>query len=179
MKIVFLHIPKTGGSSFKRMFDIKTIKHGIPECSFDVCYQHKNLVEVSEAIDLTDRFSIAFVRNPWERFVSWHFFHHRATGQKLLFEQFLKEFLPANRPRGCYQHPYLFAKHWNVNWICRYERFEFECTRIAKMLGVAVPLQHRNRSAVQYDYRDFYTPALRRYVEREFTVDLELLKYPF
>ena len=179
MQIVFLHIPKTGGSSFKRMFGIKTVKHGIPDCESHVCYHHKNLVEVSAAIDMTDRFSVAFVRNPWERFVSWYLYHLRNSEQHISFEEFLKEFLPENRRRGSNQHPYLFAEHCNVNWICRYERFSDECQRISKILGKQVPLQHRNGSRQRYAYRDFYTPALRRYVRRRFVIDLELLKYKF
>lgn len=179
MQVVFIHIPKTGGSSFKRMFGIKTIKHGIPRVDHNVCYQHKNLVEVADAIDLDSCFSIAFVRNPWERFVSWYLFHRRETGEKLSFEKFLKEFLPENRPRGSYQHPYLFASGVNVNWICRTERFAFECERMAKILGVDAPLIHCNRARKSYDYRDFYTPQLKKYVECEFAVDVELLKYSF
>jgi hypothetical protein len=179
MRIVFLHIPKTGGTSFKRMFGIKTIKHGIPECDVHVCYQHKNLVEVSAAIDMTNRFSIAFVRNPWERFVSWYLFHLRGSGQEISFEHFMREFLPENRLRGSYQHPYLFAEHCNVNWICRYERFAEECDRLAKILGQKFPLQHRNASRQPYAYRDFYTPSLRRHVRRRYETDLELLKYKF
>lgn len=179
MQLVFLHIPKTGGSSFKRTFDIKTVKHGIPDCEFNVCYHHKNLVEVSQAVDMTHRFSVAFVRNPWERFVSWHLFHRRTTGEVLSFEQFLKEFLPVNRPRGSYQHPYLFAENCNINWICRHERFELECHRIARIMGRRVRVQHRNQSVANYDYHDFYTPALRSYVEKQFAVDLELLKYSY
>ena len=59
LKFIFIHVPKTGGSSVKKALGIKV--HG-----------HKKFSDWSK--DYPDYFSFAFTRNPWDRFVSSFFY---------------------------------------------------------------------------------------------------------
>jgi hypothetical protein len=66
IKIVFIHVPRTGGSSIKEALGL-----------YDKIYK-KDLYHMS-AVDIPDvckdYFKFAFVRNPWDRFVSLYFYN--------------------------------------------------------------------------------------------------------
>lgn len=73
MKGVFIHIPKNAGTSIKSILpnDCVSFKHHPAK-------NVKNLIE-----DYQDRFSFAFVRNPWDRLVSlYEFSRKRALNKK-------------------------------------------------------------------------------------------------
>ena len=78
--ILFIHIPKTGGTSIERLFDMVPVKSKIPckESLYgsitidDKLYelQHLTYSEADKMIDIDGAYSFAFVRNPFDRIVS-------------------------------------------------------------------------------------------------------------
>lgn len=91
-KVIFLHIPKTGGTSIEALLEIKSS----PENLFWQGYradvlapQHLTYAELKAKIKpeiFNEYFKFAFVRNPWERLVSTYFWNNR--GHKT-FESFV------------------------------------------------------------------------------------------
>ena len=71
-KFVFIHIPKTGGSSIETLFLGKPQRRWAPEINH--YFQHATAAELRNRLmnrDNFDRyFKFAFVRNPWDRIVS-------------------------------------------------------------------------------------------------------------
>ena len=66
-KLVFVHIQKTGGDTVSRL-----MRESIPDI---FCFKAKHEFAVKAAAELerwNEYFKFAFVRNPWDRLVSWY-----------------------------------------------------------------------------------------------------------
>jgi hypothetical protein len=77
-KVIFFHIPKTGGRSIKATFGFKESKrdrrlsHYLPETAREVIFQ-----------DTWHHYwKFCVVRNPWDRFVSLYEFHRQSEHSK-------------------------------------------------------------------------------------------------
>lgn len=73
LKVLHVHIPKTGGGSitsfFEKNFDKIPVK--IPELGWNYAHAHADLI--NKYIDLSDiDFIFTFIRNPIDRFISVH-----------------------------------------------------------------------------------------------------------
>ncbi len=66
-KILFVHIPRTGGGSIKHFFRERKSNKNI---------QHKTLQDYNQEDDYSDYYKFTFVRNPWDRLVSWFLWAH-------------------------------------------------------------------------------------------------------
>ncbi len=67
-KLIFVHVSRTGGTSLDRILQhqLSDIKH--------LLNQHSSLLEAQNLLggEFKQINSFAFVRNPWDRFVSWY-----------------------------------------------------------------------------------------------------------
>jgi len=86
-KILFVHIPRTGGVSVERHFDWEG---GVGWKDSNLA-QHLTLEEYSWSYDLNNYFKFAFVRNPWDRLVSWFLW---SQAENLYFDYALKNKIP-------------------------------------------------------------------------------------
>ena len=68
---MFIHIPRTGGTSIEKFFDFKATDFGNMETA-----QHHTLREYKKHYNIKKYFTFTFVRNPWERLVSWFIWSH-------------------------------------------------------------------------------------------------------
>lgn len=85
-KYLFIHIPRTGGTSIEDYLYLNT--SAASELPQDVAirqdllrYQHIHVAVVREIlleknVDLADFFKFTFIRNPWERLVSFYYYDH-------------------------------------------------------------------------------------------------------
>lgn len=81
-KILFVHIPRTGGSSVEKFFDYKFNGKWNTRNA-----QHCTLQEYSEDYDLEDYFTFTIVRNPWDRLLSWYLWSYA----ELIYFQHMSE----------------------------------------------------------------------------------------
>lgn len=81
-KIIFIHIPRTGGTSVEKHFGFKHQHGWKPETA-----QHLTLKEYSNHYDVNDYFKFTLVRNPWDRLVSWYLWAHA----EVVYFQYLAE----------------------------------------------------------------------------------------
>lgn len=66
-KLLFVHIPRTAGSSVEKFFDYQLHGKYLPHNA-----QHSTLEEYDGGYDLEDYFKFTIVRNPWDRLLSWY-----------------------------------------------------------------------------------------------------------
>ena len=66
-KCVFIHIPRTGGCSIEECFN-NTISRDNPH--------HPLLIDIQQNRKYKKYFTFVFVRNPWDRLVSWFLWSH-------------------------------------------------------------------------------------------------------
>ena len=81
-KILFVHIPRTGGSSIEKFFDFTPkLDH------YKKQTQHSTLQEYSEHCDVKKYFKFTVVRNPWDRLLSWYLW----SFAEVIYFQYLSE----------------------------------------------------------------------------------------
>lgn len=184
---IFIHIPKTAGTSVSHQLGIPTSRH-VPAEVYRATNPRKFAIY----------FKFAFVRNPYDRLVSSYTFLRqggmndddaRFAKRKVLpfrnFEHFLIE--------GFARDPEI--RDWihfrpQKGFICdasgrnlldftgRFERVREDYTKIAARLGKSPELLVSNKSD-RGGYKEFYSPATTEIVRRYFAEDLAIFGYDF
>jgi chondroitin 4-sulfotransferase 11 len=178
---VFVHINKTGGSSIEKALQLP--------------FQHRTARELHRALGdrrWKDRFSFAFVRNPWDKVAS-HYHFRVKTGQTGLS----RDPVPFNdwvrltyreRALPYYDQPKMFLPpydwitdergHVLVNYIGRFEHLENDFREVCTRLGRDVTLPHLKKSSRE-DYRRYFNDEAVEIVARWFERDIVMFGYRF
>ena len=199
-RFIFAAIPKTGTHAVRRALrehmgsqDMEQVglfvqrKLPIPELA-EIRHGHLTLQQVRRhlsAEEFDGFFKFAFVRNPFDRFVSYCAFMTRAQGQ---FERdpkgVMRHFL-ANPPARhiLFQPQHTFVTDPDRNLLSddlgRVEEMQQSYDRIATRIGIpSQPLEKVNASS-RRDYRQYYDQPLIDGVARLYSRDLELFGYEF
>ena len=100
LKLCFIHIPKTAGSSVEKMLGWSGEKHLIGKINpkYNVCPQHLYWQELQQEVpEVVDYIKFSIVRNPYDRLVSeYHYAKQRKCRphhfvKNLSFESFVDE----------------------------------------------------------------------------------------
>ena len=202
-RVVFIHVPKTGGSTVDEMFDTEVADAR----RVQGCQRHATLTKLLRAEpDLADYWSFGFVRNPWARMVSWWSMvagvfdkieagvpnavrkienHPKAwlpEGEfKDDFDRFVLEGTEKIPKVGRPQSRTLSrADGAMADFVGRLENFDEDFNVVRERLGLA-PLEvvpRRNKSS-HGDYRDYYNDVTRKKVAEVFARDIETFGYTF
>lgn len=203
-KFLFVHIQKTAGTSLTQHFhseiaDISQLLRPHDPLSF---------AELKANIHIDSYFKVGFVRNPFDRLVSWYSMIVE-NGQKLsekekllnpaynkiwqyvlsnssCFDEFILNCSEAQdrsgwRPFSNNQIEYLKDKNDNVagDFIGRFESISADVTKLCKVLNIASDkFPHINKST-HNNYRKYYTSETRSLIERRFETDLNYFNYNF
>ncbi len=200
-KFIFAAVPKTGTHSVRhalrahlgpddmeqaRLFVTKEFP--IPELA-KLGHGHLSFEQVRPFLgeaNFTSYLKFAFVRNPFDRFVSYCAF---ATSREGSFERdpkgVMRHFLftapPHNHIVFRPQFSFLIAPDGTLqcDHLGKVETMQQSYDDIASRLGIATtPLDHANRSR-RNDYRDYYDQELIDGVARLYARDLELFGYDY
>ncbi len=200
-KFAFIHIQKTGGVSVDRL-----LRAAVPNIVF--CGpRHMGARRARKMIENWDEYySFAFVRNPWDRLVSWYCMMDglRRRGANVswnspllryvreeepTFEDFIKRCTKKFRVQGDVysftrnQLDYLVDKDGKllVDFVGRVERFNDDLATVLGEIGLDVTedaIPHTNRSKHRH-YSTFYTPETESIVRARFAQDIEYFGYEF
>ena len=202
-KVLFVHVPKTGGSSIDRIFDAE-----VPDArKVEGRMRHATYQRLLSAEPaLADYWSFGFVRNPWARMVSWWTMvggvFAKAEAGHPGAQAKLRKHPKAWLPEGEYRHDFtrwvlegtvelpkvgrpqlvtLSARGGRqVDFIGRLENFDRDIAVVREHLDLP-PVEtppHINRTSHGH-YRDYYTPETRDHVAKVFAVDIETFGYTF
>lgn len=200
-RFVFVAVPKTGTHSVRealrvhlgpedmeqaRLFIEK--KFPIPELAA-IGHGHLSFEQVRPFLGeeaFQNYFKFAFVRNPFDRFVSYCAFATSRTGA---FQQdprgVMRHFLFTAPPHGHMvfqpQHSFLTAPDGQVqaNYIGRVEEMQASFDAICDRIGIPSTRLSKVNSSRRGRYRDYYDQQLIKGVERIYARDLELFGYEF
>ena len=189
-KFLFVHIQKTGGTSLTRHFEAQ-----IPDLTLHL----KSHTPYSKADErYRDYFKAAFVRNPFDRLVSWfsaidrnrknppNLLQKEVVGRAKSFDEFIRNCVDEMRPDRCRavnlnQVDYLTDGEGRVavGFIGRFENFAEDARRLCALLELEdMEVPHINSSRHAH-YRSYYTAETRKIVEHRFAKDLEYFGYGF
>ncbi len=196
-RLIFVHVQKTGGNA------ISTALSQNPDCA-EKHFFARDLRERYGTDVWNAYFKFAFVRNPWDRLVSWwsmvdarraafadgmplnkfsRFVLERAT----TFEEFLEncddEIVDADGRKWIYRNQldYLTDSSGRqmVDFVGRFETLQQDFDTIArKTNGRPVPLPHVYRSQHPH-YSEYFTPTLAEKVAHRFERDINAFGYVF
>ena len=208
-KMLFIHIPKTGGSAItwalRKLIDVDH-EHELPgdedyNKSFQSFYHLNFLQHISYHMmhDLVmekypEYHKVAFIRNPWARVFSWYTAYHRNS-----IEHITKASFSASVRGICKGDLHAYAVPTQMSYIChsngdmamtflgRFEHLEEDFTRLVKLTGITgyerlkdVNVSNKGTEEVQkLDYRQFYTETAKALVAEHFAEDIRRLNYTF
>jgi chondroitin 4-sulfotransferase 11 len=192
---IFVHIQKTGGNSVRAalgadIFDAR--KH----------FLARELREVHGPATWDACFKFSFVRNPWDRLVSWwsmidngrkttaqppnRFFGY-VLDRASTFEEFLTrctdEVLDPDGRKAIFRNQidYLLDDDGKVlvDYVGRFERLQQDFDVISRRLGRASVALPRHNASQHAAYRGYYTPALAALVAERYARDIAHFGYRF
>ncbi len=168
-KVIFIHIPKTGGTSIARLL---TGKRTMTHDHFSL-----NDYYMESRSKSREYLKFCMVRNPWDRLVSaYEHLQNPPHYVASVTHEFSKKFIRGRSFEevviALMQNPWMrrwvhFRSQWSfvtyqghlgVNKILRFENFDKDLVDMMSQLhmdGTYVP--HENRSKRDKDYRDYYT----------------------
>jgi hypothetical protein len=188
---IFVHIQKTGGVSIEAM--LRRADRGIGS-SLHEGRRHlfaRDIRPLVPSEQWDGYFKFAFVRNPWDRLVSWYHMCAQSTAPNAFarhvqqhaptFDDFVMRTTTGIAERTTWnQLDYVTDEEGSVivDFIGRYERLPEDSRQVGERLGIAIDLPHTNRSTHAH-YRDYYTDATRDIVARRFARDILHFGYEF
>lgn len=203
-KIIFVHIPKTAGSSIEKALQIYGIDNrgsntyssqilfGQYRCQDKIYFaQHLYAKEIKKEVGgnfYDNCFSFTFVRNPYERIVSEYIYTKLHT--KMNFAQFVHDVVVKNnklplkkdRDRHCKnQKSFILGKNGKilVDFVGRYERLNDDLKKIQKITGISFKnLLHINKTRKK-NYKSYYDDETKKIIAKVYKEDLEMFGYDF
>lgn len=200
-RLVFVHIPKTGGSSIEQVLGIRGLGNAgtndpVPEMAFGkldgVHLQHLTLVELTGRGLLdgpaANYFRFAIVRNPWDRMVS-EFEYQRRRG--VLTEQGISNFeeFATAIADGHYDDHVHFRPQMDflvnesgsisVDRIGRFERLARDFRKICEAAQVDAPGLPLLKRTSHRHFASYYNEHTQEIVAVRFAADIDRLGYRF
>lgn len=177
---VFVHIPRTGGTSFRE----QAIKKPGIQIAYDrPLTKHNPLWTFSHTFYI--RTSYTIVRNPYERYASFWRQLTEIGRAECSFEQFVKHdsfneqlFFPdapwdPDIHRWRINLPQVGYLDRNTHWF----KYETELKKLESCTGVSFTKTILNKNT-NNDYSSLYTDELKQIVYKRFEIDFDLLEYP-
>ncbi len=199
-KFVFVAIPKTGTHAIRQALrahlgpqDMEQVglfvqkAFPIPELA-RLQHGHLSLVQLRpfmRAEDFASFFKFAFVRNPFDRFISYCAFMTRAVGQFEADPKRVMRHYLANPPQ---QHILFQPQHSFVtgadgalltDHVGRVEEMQSSYDEIARRIGIPPVRLEKVNASRRNNYRDYYDQPLIDGVAKLYARDLDLFGYEF
>jgi hypothetical protein len=182
---VFVHIPKTGGTSIQRWLLDNTnanVTKGLKHHSLDLLEQRYGKFD----------FSFTAVRNPWDWCVSWYFFRRDRALRRIknpktkgkfnneynrkILEDFEKGFDYFIKNTNLKSQSYRVQ---GVDYIIKLENIHKDIIPIKEKFFIESELPYLNKSTREKDYRHYYTNASKNIVAEKFNDDINKFDYEF
>lgn len=208
-RYVFVHIPKTGGTSLSLALEAKVGKDDIligdtPKAvkrrgrvakvnAAGRLWKHSKLADVDGVLPretLSDYTVFAVTRNPWDRFVSYyHWLREQSFNHALVklakavdFQTFLGNPAVQKSIQGDQTRDYLsdVFGEYRGDLVLQLEQLEQDLVRLEALLGIKLGnIPHTNTSQRPKGYRAFYTDESAGVIARAYADDIKLFGYSF
>lgn len=188
MNVLFIHVPKTGGTSIikalgiRRVFipDIKGIS-GAGTGSFALGHStYKTIVNNNFLTEdfLKEAFIFSFVRNPYEQVASHWAFSRQNNKHRCAADISFLEFCRIKLRKETNMRPQVdFIANAPLSFLGRFESLRGDVKHLASALGISgVVLPHLNKSSRQH-YSEVYCPESLAIVNSFYSGDFEKLGY--
>jgi hypothetical protein len=194
-KAIFLHNPKTGGTSIESLLEIAGTKENLLCGDYENCdyaLQHIPYEGLKEMINpdvFNIYFKFTFVRNPWDRLVSTYHWSTRGYPTFTDFVNFIDKLFTKYKDNNLEAYPE-YNKHCASHYlpqylytgddvkIYRFEDFNNGVKDLCKHLGITTQVKHINLGKHKH-YSCYYTDDLIKIVARVYAEDIKRFGYTF
>lgn len=195
-RVIFVHVQKTGGQSIDQI-----LRDALPDAHQpgNASLRHPRLQQIlNKHPEARTYWIFGFVRNPWDRLLSWHSrILQRTEAEREAhkpwrvvqdeypqFEKFVLRGLDDDRLSYLRQPQvsYLRTRTRVADYVGRQEAFDTDVRAVCARLRIDPPaeLPHVNDSDHRRPaYRDVYTPAARDRVAQVFAPDVAAFGYEY
>ena len=207
-RYIFVHIPKTGGTSMALALEARAMKDDVmigdtPKArrrrrrinvgkARGRVWKHATLADIDglyAAEDLAPLFAFTLVRNPWDRLVSYYCwlrrqsFEHPAVrlAQSVDFNRFLQDTQTQTSLQASHYSRYMTRADGveQCQAYIRLEHFEKDSAGLQAHLGFPLVLERINRSDRAADYRRYFSDDGAALVGRICASDIIRFGYGF
>ena len=188
-KFIFIHIPRTGGTSIEKHFGY----NGDPAWWGGDGKKHWNLNQYKEALSneqFDNYFKFTFIRNPWDIVISnymdrgWYSSPVQGRGGEIGYHSgkklsyFLEHYQPAAHEYGDSFFDYFNPKQ--IDFIGRFENRVKDLNFISKKIGINLNSRTVARRCVnKKHYTEYYDDETREIVAQKYARDIEYFGYEF
>jgi chondroitin 4-sulfotransferase 11 len=179
-KALFIHNHRTGGTSFTNALRLAKVEMIV------VGEQHVSLTKRNEVFQAYPTYEIiGFMRNPWERMVSWYLLLNFNRVDKSEFEMFLLDVIKSDdldrKVFNLNQMDY-FINENNLNRkmkIGRFENLEEDARQILDSIGIKIDHFPFVNTTHHFNYRDFYNEKSQKIIAQHCKQDIESFGYTY
>lgn len=182
-KIIFIHIPRTGGTSLRQIFGFPLVGHQTKAVIL------RNKIGQEE---WNSHYKFSIVRNPWDRTVSSYLFlkddvigkNYKFPGGLAPNETF-KEWVR----RKMITVPFMgnfYSKSWLgdesgviVDDILKFENYEQDVRAMLAKFGLEPDVMPHLNKSNRLHYSEYYDDITKEIVRQNFAHDIELFQYEF
>lgn len=190
-KFVFVHIPKTGGTSIKKAllpyYNKGQIEFDEEKVTDLNGYRPHIAMTNKLAFKFASYFKFAIVRNPWSWHASiWRFFQRPDRFNKWItgisFHDYIEDICYRNIRSPYYKNQadwFYRDEEFLVDYVGKFENLPRDFNTIINNIGVPVmSLPHYKNSGL-YDYRSMYSNPLVDTIAKKHQTDIDLFGYKF
>lgn len=180
---IFIHIPKTAGSSIYRSLGLENVQHMSQE---DIIQkQCKNL-------NHKKMFKFAFTRNPWDRFLSLYFYMFEGpvwckekVPNIINFSTFVKLYyndyqLSGHRVWTAHFRPQIeWVNLKSIDFIGKFENLQEDFDTVCDNINITrKKLLHQNKTNHKH-YSEYYNKKTRDMIAEKYKKDIQHFGYEF
>jgi len=184
-KFIFIHIPKTGGSSIEEFLlkneSVKTPLSRANKIKFNtgtLLTQHKKITKFKLS-QQKKFFCFCFVRNPWDKVASDYFWvKKKPRFRKLSFKDYIG-LLGENlfKGRNCSQLEFV---NENIDFVGRFESLQKDFDKVCEKININKGILPKKNCGNHQDmYRSIYDTHTKNEVYKIFKKDIQYFKYSF
>jgi hypothetical protein len=196
-KIIFIQIPKTGGTTIDNVFS---------SCKIHIGHEYNNLagdnIDHAKLSDLIKwnlitsekaekYFKFTFVRNPWDRVLSDYFYLSKINYiPKLSFKEYLIELdkivnkqesimFSTKDYRAHFRKQTEYLLDCDFDFVGKFENFQSDFNKICNIIGKSKERLAKKNRTLHRHYSYYYDDESRTLADRIFKEDIQYLGYKF
>lgn len=201
-KFIFIHVPKTGGTSVQNILkDYSSNKIIIYPSQAESNKAHDSFInrfEVQsedpkfkiskhtmlngyykqwkeEYDDIDNYFKFGIIRNPWDRAISYYFWFNRYN---VNFDK--KQFIDTLIPNCCCDFFHIISENiYKFDYLIRFETLQDNFNVVCDKIGIPPQqLPHANKTKHKH-YTEYYDDETRQIVAEKYAKDINMFGYKF
>lgn len=187
-KFIFVRVPRTASSSMEKSLEKYHVKKYDKLCnipgSLKLSHIDIKALKNRNYDILNGKFKFAFVRNPFDRLVSYyHYYSKRIKNFRIFIMKYLLNGDKLSSRNFWYDQSYWLTNESgkiDVDFIGRFENLEDDFKKICEMIEIPyTPLPWLKKSKGRSHYTKYYDSKLIKIVKDKCRKDLELFNYRY